>query len=223
MGKVNDLIADGKKEAAAAIVYDALLGIINAGSPQMSLSRKEWDIVAPELVKKMQNPSAGGSSEPTPEPGDDIEIKDETAVLTIKLVGPEGFKAKDMTKNILVGVAYKVATPEFEGYTADKEFVEGTMTAEATTVTVTYTANVEPEPPVEEKATLTILYEGPVGGDFVAPDPVEQEVVVGASFSVTSPAVEGYTPDKAVVEGTMVKDGVEEVVTYTKNVVDPEE
>lgn len=215
MAKINDLIAEGKKEEAAAIVYDALLAILNSGDIRVSLNRKEWDTIAPELVKKMQNPAV--TPTPTPEPGDDIEIKDKTAVLTIKLTGPEGFEAKDMVKNILVGVDYKVAVPEFAGYTADKEFVTGTMTEDGAEATVTYTAEVEPEP-VEEKGTLMISYVGPTGDEgFVAPDDVEQEVVVGETFSVTSPAVEGYTPDKAKVEGTMTSDGVAETVTYTKN------
>lgn len=222
MAKVNDLIAKGKLEDAAVIIFDSLLGAINQCSLGMKLSREEWVKVAPKLVEKMQNPGATPTPTPTPEPGDDVVIIDKTAVLTIKLVGPEGdedFNAPaEMKKNILVGAKYNVIPPTVVGYSPERKVVTGTMTEDGAEETVNYTKDVEPEPPVEEKGTLKITYVGPEGDtDFVAPAAVEEELNVGEEFMKISPEVAGYTPDKANVNGVMVAAGITETVTYTKN------
>ena len=46
-------------------------------------------------------------------------------------------------------------------------------------------------------------------------------VAYGQSYYVTSPTVEGYTPDQAVVEGTMGAADVTVTVIYTANEPDP--
>ena len=211
MATINELIAEGKLVDAACIVYDALLGIINIGSPKMGLSREEWDKVAPKLVEKMQDPTSGGTT-PTPEPGDDVEILKDKARLTVSFVVPEGYKApKKIEKDIYVTLQYKVNAPVVEGCTPDKESITGTMTKDGTEETITYTA----DEPVEEKGTLTIDYVGPVGGTFVAPAQYVKEYNVGEEFLVDSPAVEGFVPDKASVSGAMVAEGINETVTYS--------
>ena len=43
-----------------------------------------------------------------------------------------------------------------------------------------------------------------------------ESVVIGTEYSVTSPTINGYTPDKPVVSGTMTASGVTETVTYSK-------
>ena len=213
MATINELIAEGKLVDAACIVYDALLGIINVGSPKMGLSREEWDKVAPKLVEKMQDPTSGGTT-PTPEPGDDVEILKDKARLTVEFVVPEGYKApKKIEKDIYVTLQYKVTAPEIEGLVPDKEVITGTMTKDGAEETVTYT---EAEP--VEKGTLTINYVGPVGCEppFVAPATYEKEYNVGEEFLVESPTVEGFVPDKASVSGAMVAAGITETVTYTQ-------
>ena len=63
--------------------------------------------------------------------------------------------------------------------------------------------------------TLTINYVKAEGGQAAAT--YTQSYNYGASYSVTSPTVEGYTPDQAVVSGTMGAGNVTVTVTYTAN------
>lgn len=216
MGKINDLIAENRLAEAAEILYDNLYTIINTYQHKSNINRAEFDKVAPELIKKMQNPVS--EKEKTDAPGDDIDIvPTTTAPLTIKFEGVTGMK--DVVKKIIIGQKYSYTVPTVEGYEADKEKVEGTMTADGAEVTVTYVPE-NPEPPVVEKGILLITYVGPEDAEFTAPEAYTTEVEVGKPYSVESPTVEGFTPDIAVVEGTMVKDGVEVTVTYVKDEVE---
>jgi len=212
MINISELIAAGKIDEAVNAVYDAVLGVINAGSPKMHLTRTDWNVIAPELIKKMQDPTSGTSSTPTPEPGDDVDVLDEFAYLVVKYVDATGEDvAPSITKKIFVGAPYTVNAVEVEGMEPDKDKATGEMTKDGATVTFTYT----------EKAAVTaklhIEYTGPVGGDFVAPATVDEDVEVGTNYNVASPVVEGYTPDKAVVSGTMTEDGVNELIIYEKD------
>ena len=65
-------------------------------------------------------------------------------------------------------------------------------------------------------AALTVNYVVS-GGSAAAPAAYSQELQVGASYeAVVSPALEGYTVDRATVEGgKMVVGGITETVTYT--------
>ncbi len=63
-------------------------------------------------------------------------------------------------------------------------------------------------------APLTINYVYAKGGEAAETHTEDVEIFTG--YSVTSPEITGYTPDKATVEGTMESlDGVTETVTYT--------
>ena len=67
---------------------------------------------------------------------------------------------------------------------------------------------------VKNTAPLTVQY---IYEDNSQAAPTHTEsVVIGAEYSVTSPTINGYTPDKPVVSGTMTAGGVTETVTYTK-------
>ena len=68
---------------------------------------------------------------------------------------------------------------------------------------------------VKNVFTLTIHYRYAEGGVAV-PDHVENDLVQGTEYSVTSPAIPGYTVDKAIVSGSMPAQDVTETVTYTK-------
>ena len=68
---------------------------------------------------------------------------------------------------------------------------------------------------VKNVFTLTIQYRYAEGGVAV-PDHVENDLVQGTAYNVTSPAIPGYTVDKATVSGSMPAQDVTETVTYTK-------
>lgn len=68
---------------------------------------------------------------------------------------------------------------------------------------------------VKNVFTLTIHYRYAEGGVAV-PDHVENDLVQGTAYNVTSPAIPGYTVDKATVSGSMPAQDVTETVTYTK-------
>lgn len=153
------------------------------------------------------------------EEGADVTVtytEDEPAV-THKLTvtygsdDPSFTKPNDYVSEVAEGATYEVTSPVVEGFTADKVKVTGTMGTTDVTEIVTYTKN------EAEKGTLVIVYEGPDDGTFVAPDPVELDVVVGEQYSVESPVVEGYTPDVEVVDGTMTSGGEDVTVTYAKS------
>lgn len=140
----------------------------------------------------------------------------EKFTLTINYVGPVGdpdwVAPATYTAELGKGEEYMVISPTVEGYTPDKDKVDGAIT-EDTTVTVTYTKAA----PVT-KYTLSIEYVGPEGDtQFVAPEDYLAELGEGEEYMVVSPTVEGYTPDKANVSGAMGTADVEETVTYSKN------
>lgn len=219
MAKINDLIAEGKLAEAGDILYETLYTMLTSGSPRVSLNRNEFAKVAPELVKKLQNPVT--EKEKTEAPGDDVEIIDRknTAKLVISFTAPEGVSVpKQLVKNIIVGLTYNYAAPTIEGYTVEPESITGTMTEDGAVAEFVYTAvDEEPdvEPPVVKSHKLTIMYIGPdEDADFTAPDEYEADVNEGAAYSVDSPVVRGYTPDQEVVSGTMGTEDVEVIVEY---------
>ena len=68
---------------------------------------------------------------------------------------------------------------------------------------------------VKNVFTLTIHYRYADGGQAVQ-DYVANDLVQGTAYNVTSPAITGYTVDKATVSGSMPAQDVIETVTYTK-------
>ena len=120
--------------------------------------------------------------------------------------------AGDYTTTVEYGATYSVASPAIDGFTADRLVIEGTMGTEDVTETVTYTANTVPT------HTLTIHYvyaetNEPAADDYTA------TLAEGADYSVASPAIDGFTADRLVIEGTMGTEDVTETVTYTANPV----
>ena len=76
-------------------------------------------------------------------------------------------------------------------------------------VTVTYTQNTPPAPVTH---TLTVHYVYADGSK--AADDHTETLAEGASYSVTSPEISGYTPDQATVAGSMGTQDIEVTVTY---------
>ncbi|MBO4894065.1 MAG: Ig-like domain repeat protein [Clostridia bacterium] len=143
--------------------------------------------------------------------------EDATGIVTFCLNG-----ADTGTK---VDVANGKASCEFKGLEPGTHTVEATYSGdnkyESKTVETTFTVATVP-------CLLTINYKYADGSE--AATAYSGEVNYGENYSVESPAVTGYTPDPAVVAGTMKNlDGVEVNVTYTANtytafwVIDSEE
>ncbi len=103
------------------------------------------------------------------------------------------------------GADYSVASPAVTGYTPDVATVSGTMGTQDVEVTVTYTPN---------DYTLDVTYV--MSDGTTAPAAYTEQVAFNTAYSVASPAVTGYTPDTATVEGTMDDvNGKSVTVTYT--------
>ena len=114
--------------------------------------------------------------------------------------------ATDHTSEVTYAETYSVTSPEITGYTADKPTVSGTMGATPIDETVTYTPN-------EYGLTIHYVYEGgtQVRDDYTA------KVKFNGTYSVDSPAITGYTPDKATVSGKMGSTDAEITVYYVVN------
>ena len=111
------------------------------------------------------------------------------------------------TETVSFGSTYSVTSPAVTGYTPDVATVSGTMPDGNVTKTVTYKAN-------SHILTVNYVIEG---GGVAAPATHTETVSFGGTYSVTSPAVTGYTPDIATVSGTMPNSNVTETVTYKAN------
>lgn len=211
MHNINQLIAEGNLSDAASILYDSFYTILTTGSPRVNISRVEFDKVAPELVKKLQNPVPV-------DPGADIVDKNNTAPLVIKFVGPDGICIpKDVKKKIIVGLNYKYTAPIIEGLVAVPESVEGNMTTEGVEATIVY--ELDHTIPVEVPShKLLIKYKTPEG--VPCPDEYVAMLNKGEEFMIVSPTIEGCTPDKKDVNGVMKTKDIKVIVTYTKDVVE---
>ena len=109
-----------------------------------------------------------------------------------------------MTRVEKAGTAYDVATPPMEGYTADTERVKGVLDKDME-YDVVYTA---------EEYTLTILYKYQDGTE--AAETYTEVLHFGDEYSVESPTINTYYPNKQKVEGTMPARDVTVTVIYVK-------
>ena len=126
-------------------------------------------------------------------------------MLTINYVYEDNsVAATAYTQEYAYGASYAVDSPAIVGFTADKVKVEGTNLTEDITVTVTYKAI---------KPVLTINYVDTEGNAVATA--YTQEYAYGASYAVDSPVIDGYTADKAKVEGTNLTEDMTITVTYT--------
>ncbi|MBR5983578.1 MAG: MucBP domain-containing protein, partial [Bacteroidales bacterium] len=131
--------------------------------------------------------------------------------LTIHYVFADNSEAAaDYTTTVNYGAEYSVASPVITGYTADLDTVAGIMPAEDVEVTVHYTSN------APATYTLTIRYVFADDNSTAAPDYTET-LAEGATYSVASPVIEGYTANPATVAGTMPAQDVNVIVRYVAN------
>ena len=124
--------------------------------------------------------------------------------------GNNAVKPADVVNRMVTyNTEYNVPSPTVTGYTPDIGVVEGTMDENGKTATVTYS-------PI--KYPLNITYVMNDGNNTVKPNDVVNEMYdYNTTYSVTSPAVMGYTPDVEIVSGTMNENGYSATVTYYPN------
>ncbi len=128
--------------------------------------------------------------------------------LTVNYQYPDGTQAAEsVVQSLEAGAEYNIPSPTVEGYRPDKETVSGTMPEEDLTVDVTYSKGLY---------YLTVKYQYEDGSQAF-PD-FRSSYLYGFSYSVDSPALEGYSPDKVSISGTMPGSDLLETVVYTKKV-----
>lgn len=115
----------------------------------------------------------------------------------------------------LQSVGYVKATPTVDPYELNPMSEEDII--DAVEKAAEETDPDAPPEPIIETAQVVVTYQGPDDGEFVTPEGVVQVIQVGYPYAVESPEVVGYTPDHALISGTMPPTGVEALVTYTKN------
>ena len=143
---------------------------------------------------------------------DNIDITKTSAVSTVKVecVDGEGNVIGEAEELYFEGYSYSIATPAIEGYAAEAAVVTGTVGADDTVHTVKYTALA--------KYDLTINYVDADGNALA--EAVVLSLTEGQTYSVDSPAIDGYTADTATVAGTMGTEAIVINVVYTANVVE---
>lgn len=134
--------------------------------------------------------------------------------VTVHYLKADGSQMFDdvVIENLVNGDDYLVKTIPVANYTFDTEQVEGVIAGADVEVTVTYSLR---------KYTLTIRYQyadgSSAGEDYVA------EITYGESYSVATPSIAGYTPDKAVVSADSIRKNTEVTVTYTAEAAETEQ
>lgn len=124
--------------------------------------------------------------------------------LTVKYQYADGSAASpDVTYQYPSGFIYDIPSPDLEGYQADKLSVSGTMGNEPLEVVVTYS----PIP-----YTLTVNYQYTDGS--TAAESHQEQLFIGASYSIPSPVIEGFHPNQTAVTGIMPARDVISTVTY---------
>lgn len=127
--------------------------------------------------------------------------------LTVNYQYPDGTQAvESVVQSLEAGEEYNIPSPTVQGYRPDKETVSGTMPEEDLTVDVTYSRGLY---------YLTVKYQYEDGSQAF-PD-FRSSYLYGFSYSVNSPALEGYSPDKSVVSGVMPGNDLTFSVTYKKD------
>ena len=140
-------------------------------------------------------------------PGEDPEPTIEskfTLIIRYWIGSRDGELINTVTRVEKAGTAYDVATPPMEGYTADTERVTGVLDKDKE-YDVVYTA---------EEYTLTILYKYQDGTE--AAETYTEVLHFGDEYSVESPTINTYYPNKQKVEGTMPARDVTVTVIYAK-------
>ena len=131
-----------------------------------------------------------------------------TYTVTVKYVYRDGATAHDAVLHTAkYGESFSVASPAIQGYAPDHATVNGVIAGdEIYTVVYSSTAG---------QLNIFYLY-GESGAE--AATPYQATLDDGSSYNVTSPFVQGYTPEASVIQGVMSPDGATYYVYYSANV-----
>ena len=150
-----------------------------------------------------------------------IADEDETAhQLTINYNYSRGEQASEtVTANYLSWISYSIASPIIANYTANITTVEWVMWDADRTINVIYTPDVDENhngiaDVLDQKYTATVHYVYSRGWVAHA-DKTQQDILSGLNYSITSPTIAHYTPNRQTVSWTITGDNVEVTVTYT--------
>ena len=151
--------------------------------------------------------------DPDEEDPDDEDPIYYTLTIYYEIVGEDdgsGNIPETFVKKYKYGEEYNNPVREIEGYTANMDAVVGTMVSDVV-VTVYYYKDFKP--------TYSLIVSYIISDGKVDPPAayVDDSLKIGDDYIVVSPVVEGYTPDKAVVEGKMTEESVNETVIYNNN------
>ena len=111
--------------------------------------------------------------------------------------------AESVTYPYEPGAEFSIPSPEIPGYIPNRSVISGIMPDEDASIDVFYSQLFYP---------LTIKYQY-VDGSQAAEDAVTN-YPMGFEYAVPSPEVSGYTPNRAMVSGTMPAQAVTETVVY---------
>ena len=163
---------------------------------------KADDIPDPKDPDHPKTPEGKDTTPVTPTTSD-LSGEKADYTLIIRYVNEDGKKmAKTFKKTYKDGDKYSVTSPVIKGYTADIKKVKGTIT-EDTEIEVVYSKN---------SYRLTIYYRD-TNGNIIGTTYTDT-LEYGDKYSVTSPALTGYTTVTGQVAGTMPDRNVQVTVYY---------
>jgi LPXTG-motif cell wall-anchored protein len=144
----------------------------------------------------------------------------EQSTVTVNYVDEDGNTIKAATSQTLDnGSTYTVETPTIDGYTYKSADAALTGTVDGNkTITLTYTKNATPV----EQSTVTVNYVDEDGNTIKAA--TSQTLDNGSTYTVETPAIDGYTYKSADAALTGTVDGNKTItLTYTKDSTTPVE
>ena len=136
----------------------------------------------------------------------DVVYTPKDCTLTIKYQYADGSEAfPPYTGTVKYNGNYSVESPALLGYEPNIPVVSGVMNSDGREIVVTY---------LRGNPILTIDYLYPDGSQ-AAPS-AKSAIKTGQSYTIMSPLVPGYTPDKPVISGVMRDEDIHVIVTYNK-------
>ena len=136
----------------------------------------------------------------------DVVYTPKDCTLTIKYQYADGSEAfPPYTGTVKYNGDYSVESPALLGYEPNIPVVSGVMNSDGREIVVTY---------LRGNPILTIDYLYPDGSQ-AAPS-AKSAIKTGQSYTIMSPLVPGYTPDKPVISGVMRDEDIHVIVTYNK-------
>ena len=153
--------------------------------------------------------------DPTPEQPDPNEPTEPDPVytVTVEYVYSDGSTASETRTltDLADGDDYTIFSPDIPGFTPDQSFITGVIDRADAHYRVTYYPNSDEK--TRFTVTIDYVYED---GDEAYPT-YEGSYAPGEGFSVDSPEIPGFTPNRTVVSGTVENGDLHYTVVYRKN------